>query len=285
MSLLKSFIRNWMKKGARRLSTQYRQATWRERALPDFIIIGAQKSGTSSLFFYLSQHPLLIPSDVKEVHFFDGGRISGVDQYENGLTSYYAHFPLRSSMANGQQTFEASPSYIFHPLVPERIYKLIPKIKLIALLRNPTDRAISHYLHEKRKGREPLPILEAFEQEETRLKPIWENGNFRDRKFTTYSYKSRGLYKCQMERYLKYFAKEQILIIPSERFFADPLQYLQKTFDFLGVDSNYKVLDLQPKNIANNRIKVDQTVYDYLNGFFRPYNEALYELLGEDFGW
>ncbi len=285
MSRIRNSITQRVKRYTRKLSNHYRQATWKKRVLPDFIIIGAQKSGTSSLYYYLSQHPKIIPADIKEIHFFDGGRISNVDQFNEGLARYYAHFPLKSEMKNGNRTFEASPSYLFQPMVPARIQQIVPQVKLIALLRNPTQRAISHYLHNMRKGREPLPILEALEQEEARLKPIWESGNFRDSKFTTYSYKSRGLYQCQLERYLQYFSRDQILILPSERFFADPNACLHQIFEFIGVDSGFYVKDLKPKNVSTNKMDISPDVYAYLNDFFRLHNEALYEFLGEDFGW
>ena len=104
-----------------RLTRPYRQATWRSRALPDFIIIGAMKSGTSSLFAYLGQHPQLFPSSKKEVHFFDGGASADVDNYVKEQAWYRAHFPLRKHMSTDSKTFEASPLYIFNPLAPNSV--------------------------------------------------------------------------------------------------------------------------------------------------------------------
>lgn len=267
------------------VSGKFRQITWKSRALPDFIIIGAQKGGTTSLFYYLSQHPQLIPSCVKEVHYFDGGLHSGVDQYQYGIPWYHAHFPFKARVAKHQRIFEASPSYLFHQLVPQRIHQALPTVKLIALLRNPTHRAISHYLFEKRRGRETLEIMDALLQEEERLKPIYASGNFNDVNYRVFSYKSRGLYKCQLERYFQYFPREQLLIIPSERFFAEPVKYLRMIFDFVDVNASCHIPDLRPRNVASNRIEVARKVYDFLDDFFRPHNHALYEFLGQDFGW
>ena len=98
--------------------------------MPDFIIIGAMKSGTTSLFHYLRQHPSLTPSYKKEVHFFDGGRKPSADNYEKGKSWYQSHFPLKWSVRNDRKTFEASPLYIFNPLAPQRIYELLPDAKL-----------------------------------------------------------------------------------------------------------------------------------------------------------
>ena len=155
----------------RRLVWEYRQATWRTGSLPDFIIIGAQKSGTTSLYSYLSQHPQLLPSIHKAVHFFDGGLDESADNFEKGEAWYRAHFQLR--MHAHERTFEASPLYIFNPLAPKRIYDLVSEAKIIAVLRNPTERAISQYFHEKGgKNRDPLSIREALREEETRLKAV-----------------------------------------------------------------------------------------------------------------
>ena len=282
---LKQMIPNWIKPYALSVRRQYRRATWRYRALPDFIIIGAQKSGTSSIYYYLSQHPQLLPSFNKEVHFFDGGLDSSVDNFEKGKPWYCAHFPLNKNISADQKTFEASPLYIFNPLAPKRIFDLIPQVKIIALLRNPTERAISHYFHEKRFHREPLSIYEAFEKEEQRLGPVIKEKDYKSDIYMHQSYKSRGLYKDQLERYLKYFSMDQILVMSSEMFFTHPDHSLKRMFEFVGVDTDYKVKDLTPMNVARNRRDVAPEVYEYLNNFFLPHNQALYELVGEDYGW
>jgi len=213
MSSLKQMLPSWVKTPVRRLTWQYRQATWCSRALPDFIIIGAQKSGTSSLYYYLIQHPQLLPSFRKETHFFDGGKCPSVDNFEKGQAWYRAHFPLRKNISNNQKTFEASPLYIFNPLAPRRIYDLVPEVKIIALLRNPTERAISHYFKEKRKNWESLSIYEALQEEEKRLESVIKEKDYKNDIFIHHSYKSRGLYKDQLERYLNYFPWQQILVI------------------------------------------------------------------------
>jgi hypothetical protein len=207
MNYLKHMIPNWLKttiiRYRYRLFWPYRQATWRRRILPDFIIIGAMKSGTSSLFAYLSQHPQLYPSCKKEVHFFDGGLNPKIDTFEKGQAWYRAHFPLTSKMSIDSKTFEASPLYIFNPLAPKRIFDLVPNVKIIAVLRNPIERAISHYFHEKRKNRESLPIYEALLNEEKRLEPVIKRKDYKNRIFIDYSYKTRGLYKEQLESCVK----------------------------------------------------------------------------------
>ena len=159
-----------------------RWATAPWRALPDFIIIGAQKCGTTTLFDLLEQHPLLAPSYKKEIHYFDGGLDPRIDTFKKGLSWYRGHFPLKS----GKLTFEASPLYLFNSLCAERIKRAVPDVKLIVLLRNPTDRAISHYFHSLRAGDERLGIAEALKSEERRLERLIQEKNTKIRpSFTT----------------------------------------------------------------------------------------------------
>lgn len=267
------------------LKRLYEQATWRSRALPDLIIIGAMKSGTSSLFDYLSQHPQLFPSRTKEVHFFDGGGNPDVDTFLKKQAWYRAHFSLKKHMSAGSKAFEATPLYIFNPLAPKRIFDLVPKVKIIAVLRNPTERAISHYFHEKRANREPLSIYEALQAEEKRLEPVIRDKDYKSETFIHYSYKSRGLYKKQIERYLNYFPWQQTLVLSSDELFSEPGSTLKRVFDFVGVDTEFKVNNLVPRNVGRNRIEVDRNVYDYLNDYFLPHNQELYELVGKSYGW
>lgn len=263
----------------------WRKATQRRRALPDFIIIGAQKAGTTSLFQYLAQHPKLIRGKKKEVHFFDGGKDPASDVYHQGLPFYRAHFPLSSQLEDYQKVFEATPIYLFHPMAPQRLYETLPQAKLIVLLRNPTDRAISHYFHSRRRGREPLPIADAMRAEDERLKQTFEQERYDDPSFRFYSYKNRGLYERQLRRYLRYFSRRQLLILDSKELFAHPRQALSKVFEFVGVDSDFKINDLRPRNAHEKPEPVPLAVREELNNFFQPFHQPLYELVERDFGW
>jgi hypothetical protein len=285
MRSLKQLTPSWVKSFAYRMTWKYRQATWRSRSLPNFIIIGAQRSGTTSLYSYLGQHPQLLPAYLKEVHFFDGGLNSNVDNYEKGQAWYRSHFPLRRDVGAQSKTFESSPLYIFNPLTPSRIFDLIPEVKIIAVLRNPTERAISHYFLEKKFGYESLSINVALWEEEKRLESVIEGKDYKNDIFIRHSYKSRGLYKEQIQRFLECFSRQQIFILSSEELFREPNITLERLFEFVGVDKGFKVKDLTPRNVARNRVDVDSKVYEYLNDYFRPHNHALYELVGKNFGW
>jgi hypothetical protein len=285
MPSFKKFNESWVKTAAPRLIWRYRKTTWRLRALPDFIIIGAQKAGTTSMFRYLSQHSKLLPSCVKEVHFFDGGLNSDVDNFAKGEGWYRAHFPLKKHLNDHSKTFEASPLYIFNPFTAKRIFDLVPEVKIIALLRNPTERAISHYFREKRKGRESLPILEALQEEEKRLESVDNNKDYKHKNFRHFTYKRRGLYKEQIERFLSYFPMQQMFVLSSEDFFREPDHTLRQVFEFVGVDTGFKIKDLRPRAVGKNKRKVHADVYQYLNDYFLPHNQALYTLLGKSYEW
>ena len=269
----------------KRIILKYQELSSDKRSFPDFIIIGAQKSGTTSMYAYLEQHPDIIGSLNKEIHFFDGGTNPNVDNFKKGINWYKAHFPLCENVEN-KKIYEASPLYIFSPPVPKRIANYIPKVKVIALLRNPSDRAISHYFHNnKRERREKLDIMGAFEAEEKRLEKVLLEKNYKSNIFRNFSYKRRGHYKEQLDRYFNYFSKDQIHVLNSEAFFSNPHDTLTEVFNFVGVNPNFKVRNLKPKNIGRKKESVSNEVYNYLSDYFNPHNEALYKLLNQDFNW
>ncbi len=263
----------------------YRQVSSKRRVLPNFIIIGAQKCGSTSLYNYIIQHPGIVRSHVQEIHYFDNGLTRDVDAYAKGERWYRSNFPLASEMAGGKQTFECSPLYIYHPLVPKRIANLLPQIKLVALLRNPVERAISHYFHEQRKGRETLPVMDAFLAEPDRLAVLEESSDYKSKAFLNHSYLRRGRYAEQLQRYLEYFERKQILVINSELLFDEPSEALRRVFEFVDLDSSFEVPNLKPSNVGKNRTKVAPEIYQYLDDYFKPYNTALFDLIGQEFPW
>jgi len=281
---IKQKLPQGLKSLTNRLRFYYQYATWRIRPLPDFIIIGAQKSGTTSLYAYLSHHPQFLKPYEKEVHFFDGGLDAAVDNYKKGQAWYRAHFPFRSN-GSASKVFEASPLYIFNPLVPDRMFDLLPQVKIVAMLRNPTERAISHYFHEKQRGYESLPIMEALLEEERRLEAAIQSKDYKNFSFIHHSYKSRGHYKEQLERFFKRFPRQQFLILTSEEFFHDQNHVLRQVSEFAGAVSSFQVSDVRPRNVAKNKEQVSAEVYEYLNQYFKLHNEALYELLGKEYNW
>lgn len=278
----KSIIPNSLKRTVINLQWKYRSATSGYRILPSFLIIGAQRCGTTSLYHYLTQHPKILSSFTKEVHYFDGGLNPMIDNYSKGVDWYKSFFPLKREKE--VITGEASPLYLFNPLAPKRIFDLLPEIKMIVLLRNPTERAISQYFHERMLGFEQLPIEEAIFNEEKRNCTLPHDHLFKTESFVHYSYKARGLYKKQIDNFLRYFPSKQMLILSSETFFREPEETLKRVFHFLELE-NHKIKNLTPRNIAPNKKKISKEVYNYLNKFFSHHNEALFRFLDEEFDW
>ncbi len=250
----------------------------RFRALPNFIIIGVQKGGTSTLFELLKQHPLIKTSVFKEVHYYDF-------QYSKGKSWYRSFFPLfkkRKDIVYG----EASPYYFFHPSVPERIYKDNPDIKLILLLRDPAVRAYSHYQMEKRKGREKLPSFEEAISKETERMQTGAEALAQGKNHLNhhvYSYVARGCYDEQMKRWLHYFAPHQILLLKSEDFFASPHLILEKIYRFLNVPVIFPN-NLLAKNQGSYH-PLDSETIERLRDYYQPHNTELSRLVGEEFQW
>ncbi len=281
----KKLMPSWAKPHARKAVFGARHMSSSRRALPSFITIGTQKGGTTSLHEYLSHHPQLLASSAKEVHFFDSGLNPEVDTFAAGVSWYRAHFPLAAKMGPYQQAFETSPLYLFNPDVPARISALLPDVKLIVLLRDPVERAISQYFHEVRHGFETLPIQEAFDAEKARLAPALLKRNYKDLNFIHSSYKSRGHYCEQLKRFYAYFSADQLLVLDSAALFSDPNGTLQRVYEFIGVNAGFNLDNVAPSNVGKDKKDIDPAIYDSLREYFQPRNEALYELLGEDFGW
>jgi len=192
--------------------------------LPDFVIAGAQKCGTTSLHRYLGAHPgLYLPRRPRreELHFFDFD-----ENFAKGVDWYAAHFEQAGSR---QKVGQTSPLYIYDERVPSRLANALPHARLIFLLRDPVARAYSHYWHQVKKGTERLSFMEALAMEKERLQ-----GGYDARR--QYSYVDRGRYAQQLARFARLFPRSQMLVLSTEALGARPLQTLARCFDFLGVD-------------------------------------------------
>jgi sulfotransferase family protein len=190
----------------------------------DFIVAGAQKSGTTALHYFLSKHPKIAMGDRQEMHFFDNEEIflRPVD-YE----SLHQHFP---QVPASTRAGESTPIYIYWKPAMERIWKYNSKIKLLIILRNPVDRAFAHWNMQRFKGREPLDFLDAIREEKNRAN---EAAPLQSRR---YSYLDRGFYAQQLERVFKFFPREQVKIIKFEEFRDKKQETLDAIFRFLGVE-------------------------------------------------
>jgi hypothetical protein len=264
----------------------FRALSGKYRVLPDFIIIGAAKSGTTSLYDYLIQHPSIHPALWKEIYFFDR-------YFPRGMNWYRANFPYKlqkfifTKILNKKfLTGEATPTYFHHPLAPKRISMILPSIKLIILLRNPIDRAYSHYQMEKKLGYEELTFEEAIDSEHFRLQgeseKMIENPNYFSYNRQIFSYLTSGIYVDQLELWIKYFSKNQFLIIKSEDFDNDPKQTFHEVENFLGL--NHAKIHFAKQNIGKYE-PINPEIRKKLAEFFTPHNQKLYKFLKRDFAW
>jgi hypothetical protein len=256
------------------------------RVMPDFIIIGGQKCGTSSLYRHLVHHPSVVAALHKEVHFFDF-------HFKKGIYWYRANFPsichklLVQKRSKNFATGEASPYYIFHPHVPGRVFHTVPGVRLIALLRNPVDRAYSHYHHEVRYGREPLSFEEAIEKESERLNGEKEkmlgDAHYHSAPHRFYSYLARGVYVDQLKVWMSLFPRENILILRSEDLFADSPGILDRVCKFLNLPGQR----MHDRRIygEGHYTGMQASTRKRLIAYFEPHNERLYRYLGENFRW
>lgn len=245
---------------------------------PDFIVVGAMKAGTGAFRSLMIQHPLIVASTRKEVHFFDL-------HFEKGEKWYEDQFPKRPT--SDHLLGEKSPYYIVHPLVPKRVYSLYPNVKIIMILRNPVSRAYSHYQFNIRNKTEHLSFEKAIDAEPKRLageeRKLKKNPIYKSKNFKIFSYLTRGMYADQVNRWLKYFPEEQILILTCEDLSAKPLETMNIAFAFLGLP----LLDSlnESEKEASNYAPMDPEMRKKLVDFFRPYNQELTELLNRDFAW
>ena len=248
------------------------------RVLPDFFVIGVVRSGTTSLYHYLDEHPCITKSAYDELGFFD-------DNYHLGLNWYRSMFPTKSHKEKIIKkfgkflTYDVTPFYIYNKISVERIFKAFPNSKIIAVLRNPIDRAYSNYF----LGDQKESFEKTIEREKEELKRISAMDHEGYYKFTRNSLLARGFYAEQLKSWFKVFPKERILIIKSEDLSSDSQKILNEIFQFLELPQ-HNIEKLEKKNLGNYLRMKEETRND-LTEFFRPYNEKLYLMLGRDFGW
>lgn len=226
--------------------------------LPNFLIIGAAKGGTTSLYHYLDQHPQIYMSPVKEPRFFalEGEELNfqNPDKAINqtSITSLSEYYKLFGDVTDETAVGEASPLYLYSSKAVERIAHYVPDAKLIAVLRNPVDRAYSCYKH--LIALEPFSFADALKEEENRIQKNWAH---------LWHYQRAGYYYEQLKRYFERFDKAQIRVYLFDNLKNRPLEVVQDTLSFLEVDPSF-VPDLAYKNVSNNpKVKFLQNI---LNG-------------------
>jgi hypothetical protein len=238
--------------------------------LPDYLIIGECKCGTTSLYSYLVQHPDILDTygnphfpylGTKELRFFDRSWAEGLEWYKELFPTTEAH----------QITGEASPQYFFRASALDRIRRVLPDAKLILLLRNPVDRLYSHYHHVKR-------WVPEWEKAYGSFRKYWEAAKESD-----YYLIDKGIYVDTLCRWQKYYSKDQLLVLCSETLRAKTSVTYQKVLAFLDMPvhelSEIKFLRSNPYSLMSENLKAE------ISAFYQPYNQRLYDVLGYSMGW
>ena len=212
------------------LRVEARTPTGGWRPLPDLLVIGAQRGGTSTLYRHLGRHPDVAPSLRKEVEYFSR-------RYGRGERWYRAHFAL--GLGRQRLRFEATPDYLFHPVAAARAAVVVPHARIVVLLRDPVARAWSHYHHMVGLGHEPLDFAAAVGAEAERTAPdlarLRTDSLHDPVALLRYSYVARGRYAEQLARWRDRFPTDQLLVVRSEDFFADPARQFGRILEFLGL--------------------------------------------------
>ena len=276
-----------VKTAGRRLARSVGRATAGQRLLPRFLIVGAQRCGTTSLFRALAAHPdVLPPLFHKCVHFFD-------INYDKGFDWYRGHFPLRRVAERRIRagvtptTGESSPYYLHHPLAAERIATHLPDVRLIALLRDPVERAYSAHRHELARGYETEEFERALDLEPQRLageeERLAEDPTYRSFSHQHQAYVTRGEYARQLERLAAAVGWSRVLVLDSETFFTSPEQEYARALRFLGLRAFTP--ERFDQHNARPRSPMPDHVRQRLEAHFAPHDDHLARILGHQPGW
>jgi hypothetical protein len=261
---------------------QVRETSASQRALPAFLLIGAQKGGTTSMFHYLDAHPAVVPAYEKEINFFAA-------HYGRGEAWYRAHFPLQATLDRlsdrlGERavTGDATTWYLDHPHAPARAAALLPDARIVVLLRDPVRRAVSHYHHAVAYGLEDAPTFEeALAREPERLAA---EGSFAGLHHRHRSYRARGCYADQLERWFSAFPKEQVLVLGAHELKSNPRATLDRVCAFAGLTPIQGAVTFTRHN-SRRYAPQPEPLLTALRAFYAPHNARLFSLLGCEFPW
>lgn len=246
---------------------------------PDFLGIGTQKGGTTSLQKALERHPNVFLPGSKELHYFSL-------HSSRGVTWYSAQFAAATA---DQLCGEITPYYLFHPEAPRRIHALVPEVRLIVLLRDPVERALSQYFHARRLGFESLELGAALAAEQGRLAGAEQRlsaAGSRDDSHQKHSYVARSRYELQLARYEALFAPPQLLVLRSEDLFAEPERIWQQIQTFLGLAPIPLPMPLEQANAGRGEAaSVSPAIRAQLRATLAPTAEAIRNRYGFDWSW
>ncbi len=287
----KLLIPDQFRTGVKQALVRYGESTAMRRPLPDFLIIGTKRGGTTSLWNYLLGHPLvprLFPAwNTKTSHYFE-------EHWSQGERWYRSHFPTRRQRAMLAQRHgapcrvgEAAPLYMFHPLAAGRVRELMPAVRLIVLLRDPVERAYSHWKERRTEGREELDFAAALAAEPARTAGerdrLIADPQYFSEAYDWHTYRARGRYLEHLEPWLELFDRRQFLFVASESLYQDPAGTYRRVLEFLDLP-DHQLADYQVFNDRRSA-PMDPAVRAELTEYYRPHNAALQDRLGMRFAW
>lgn len=263
-------------------------ATSAARMTPEFIVVGGQRCGTTSLFKNIAEHPqVLRPAVDKGIDWF-------TLHYDRDESWYRSHFPvervarLRTRRYGRPVAFEACTYYMFHPFAIERLATTYPDVKIVAMLRDPVERAFSAYKHELARGFETVVDFgEALAREDSRLAGEIErmraDVTYESHAHRHHAYRRRGQYAEQLERIFKFFPRERVHVVESEAYFAEPEREYAALLEFLDIGS------FQPAAFDRHNARPSSPMpgdtREFLTTHYAPHDEMLGDLLGRRPRW
>jgi hypothetical protein len=271
-------------------SRGYGRLTAHRRMLPSFLISGGQRCGTTSLYRALSEHPAVIKAVLhKGVHYFDVA-------YDHGMRWYRGHFPLQrhaervaGALGVPAQTFESSPYYMYHPHAVARIARDLPGVKLIALVRDPVERAYSQHAHELARGFESETSFgRALALEPARLRGQEERLTVDARYYSFahqhHAYRARGEYAIYLSAMAARIGRQNLLVVESERFFATPEEVYDEVLAFLELPA-LRYPAFERHNARPRGAPMDERIRRELTAHFAVHDERLVDFLGRKPVW
>lgn len=288
MSLSRKVFPEPVRKSGRKVAMGVGRLSAGLRAEPTFMMVGGQRCGTTSLFRALMSHPnIMRPVMHKGVNYFDVA-------HEKSWEWYLGHFPLKANAkrraAPGHDSaavFEASGYYMFHPHAPRRIAAALPNVQIVAMVRDPVERAYSAYKHEFARGFESESFEKALELEDARIEPelarmladeSYQSGTYRHQ-----AYRRRGHYAEQLQKFADLLGPDRVHVVESERFFSEPESEYTKLLEFLGqpivMPKSFDQFNARPGSPLSDELQAE------LRAHFAPHNAALAEFLGRPPSW
>jgi len=289
---IKEHSPRWARDAAILATRGFGRATSRGRSVPDFLVIGTKRGGTTSLFNYLMMHPGVLglfprPRLQKSTDYFFKDFDRGEQWYRSNFHTRGFRDRLADRLGYEPRSGEASPYYVWDPRIARRAYDINPELKAVMLVRNPVERAFSHWQERTHNGVEPLSFEQALDAEDARtggeLERMLDDPFYYSEAHDWYSYRSRGLYLPQLDNWTSVFPADQLLVICSEDMYADVQGTFDRVNEFLGLPPAQ--LPTTKTFNASARLPMPDAARQELTEFYAPHDRELSAHLGRPLAW